>query len=216
MLTPLPFALQASAACVPHAELALSLAAAFHEVDAAAVDTHIERIGAHLVLPPEASPLEELVALGDLFADTLVAPRADVGGDVCGLMLDDALDQGEAHPLIRAVVAVEVGRRHGLDFGLVSDGRQVCIAHEQLADPLLLCAETNEIVDARKLSADLQWHCSHETCGLLLDELEERWVAWTRFDDALLAADLRLRLPLDEDSAAAARTRLERVRARLN
>ena len=37
MLEPLPFALAASG-CPPHAELAVSMAGAFHDVDAALVD----------------------------------------------------------------------------------------------------------------------------------------------------------------------------------
>lgn len=215
MLTPLPFALQASAACVPHAELALSLAAAFHDVDAVAVDARIERIAAQVATSKQASAHDELEALADLLAHPSF-PVADKGGDVCCLMLDDALESGRAHPLTRAILAIEVGRRHGIDVGLVSNGAQHCVAHERLEEPLLLCADSAEIVEAPKLPDGLQWHCSHEACGLLLDELEQRWVLWTRFEEALLAASLRLRLPLDDDSMAAARMRRAAVRSRLN
>lgn len=215
MLTPLPFALQATQACVPHAELALSLAAAFHEVDAERVDGQIERLAERLPLERSAGPLDELEALADLLDDRAM-PDATVGGDVCCLMLDDALDQRRAHPLVRAMIAIEAGRRRGLEVGLVSNGSDHCIGHEQLDEPLLLRADNGDVVDADTLSDTLQWHCSHEACGLLLDELEQRWLLWTRIDDALQAANLRLSLPLDGESSQVAKLRLERVRARLN
>jgi hypothetical protein len=214
MLTPLPFALHATRACVPHAELALSLAAAFHDVDANAVDDRIEWLAGH-VTTVSSDPLDELRALGELLADPAM-PRPFVGNDVCCLMLDDALAQGSAHPLMRAVIAVEVGRRLGIEVGVVSNGSQHCVGHHRLDDPLLLRADTGEIVDGHTLDDVLQWQCSHETCGLLIDELEERWLRWTRIAHALHAADLRLSLPLDDESADAARLQRERVRARLN
>jgi hypothetical protein len=215
MLTPLPFALHASQACVPHAELALSLAAAFHEVDADEVEAAVERLAGRLSRPPSRDPLDELHALEALLADPAM-PVPVVGSDICCLMLDDALDQGAAHPLIRAVIAVEVGRRHGMAVGLVSNGHEHCVGHERLDGPLLLRCDSDEIVDAHTLSGTLQWQCSHETCGLLLDELEQRWLLWMRIDDALHAADLRLRLPLDDEAVQTARLRLEHVRSRLN
>jgi hypothetical protein len=215
MLTPLPFALHASQACVPHAELALSLAAAFHEVEAGEVEAAIERLASRLRPPPTHEPLDELRALAVLLSDPAM-PVPVVGSDICCLMLDDALDQGAAHPLIRAVIAIEVGRRHGMAVGLVSNGDEHCVGHERLDGPLLLRADSGEIVDAHLLSETLQWQCSHEACGMLIDELEQRWLLWMRIDDALHAADLRLRLPLDEEAAQAARLRLARVRSRLN
>jgi hypothetical protein len=214
MLTPLPFALHATKACVPHAELALSLAAAFHEVDAGRVDERIEQLAWRLT-PASHDPRDELDALAELLEDPAM-PAAAVGADVCGLMLDDAFDQHEAHPLIRAVIAIEVARRHGIAVGLVSNGHDHCIGHEQLDEPLLLRADSAAVVDAHTLDGVLQWHCSHETCGLLLDELEQRWLLWTRIEEALHAADLRLRLPLDDEAMEGARLRVEHVRARLN
>lgn len=215
MLTPLPFALQATQACVPHAELSLSLAGAFHAIDAERVDRQLEALASRISLPAAAEPIDELHALAELLDDAAM-PESVFGSDVCGLMLDDALAEGAAHPLMRAVIAVEVGRRRGLDLGVVSNGSDHCIGHEQLDEPLLLRADDGAIVDAHTLSDTLQWHCSHEVCGLLLDELEQRWLLWMRIDNALQAADLRLSLPLDDESSQVARLKLERVRARLN
>ncbi len=215
MLTPLPFALQATQACVPHAELALSLAAAFHDVDAERVDGQIERLAGQLSLPPSAEPIDELHALADLLGDAEM-PESAIGGDVCCLMIDDALAHGAAHPLVRAVIAVEAGRRRGMELGVVSNGSEHCIGHERLDEPLLVLADSGAIVDAEELSDTLQWHCSHEVCGLLLDALEQRWLLWTRIEQALHAADLRLSLPLDDESSKIAKLRLAHVRSRLN
>lgn len=215
MLTPLPFALQAPRACVPHAELALSLAAAFHEIDAERVDEQIEALASQLLPPPSSDPIDELHAMSDLLGGAAM-PEAAIGADVCCLMIDDALAQGVAHPLVRAVIAVEAGRRRGFDVGVVSNGSEHCVAHEGLDEPLLVRADDGAVVDAHTLPDTLQWYCSHEVCGLLLDELERRWLLWTRIDNALQAANLRLSLPLDEESSQAARLSVERVRARLN
>ncbi|NLT07687.1 MAG: hypothetical protein GXY03_15465 [Solirubrobacterales bacterium] len=215
MLTPLPFALHASAPCVPHAELALSLAAAFHTVDAEAVDGRIEALAEGLAVDAHASPRDQLDALAELAHDPR-APQVSVGGDVCCLMLDDALADAVAHPLVGAIVLAEVGRRRGLDVGIVSNGRHHCLGHEQLGEPLLLRADTGAVVDGRALPETLQWCCAHETAAMLLDELEERFLTWTRIDEALRAAELRLRLPLDEESEQGARIRVHAVRSRLN
>jgi hypothetical protein len=215
VLSPLPFALQAAQACVPHAELSLSLAGAFHEVDADAVDEAVEGLASALALPPGATPADELRALGVLLSGPL-APRCYEGDRVSGLMIDSALESGVAHPLMRAILAVEVGRRHGIDVGVVSNGDDHCVGHEWLEQPLLLRGDSGEVVDANDIPPTLQWRCSHETSGLLLDELEQRWLRWRRITEALRAADLRLRLPLEDDSLASARVRRAHVRSHLN
>ena len=58
------------------------------------------------------------------------------------------------------------------------------------------------MVDAYTLPPPLTWRCAHETAGLLLDELEPRWLAQGRIDQALQAAELRLCLPFDEQRPA--------------
>ncbi len=215
MLSPIPFALHAAQACVPHAELATSLAGAFHEVDVEAVDERIEQLAAELIGPPPDDPLDQLQALADVLR-LPDAPRPKASDRVGLLMIDVALEDGIAHPLTRAILAVEIGRRHGFDVGLVSNGTVHCVGHEQLDEPLLLRCDSAAIVDAHTIPATLQWRCSHEVCALLLDELEDRWLRWNRIEEALLAARLRLRLPLDEGCARDARVQVERVRSRLN
>ncbi len=71
-------------------------------------------------------------------------------------------------------------------------------------------------MDARELRPPLAWRCSHETCGLLIDELEPLWLRDGRLDHALTTAELRLCLPFEERALTYARRRLDHVRARLN
>ena len=216
MLEPLPFALHATSADPTHAELALSLACAFGPVDPVAVDEAVERLAAALPAPARAEPLEELAALSALVrrgpwpaADDTPGPR--------GLLLPSAL-AGRAGSPARAlsVLMAEVAARRGIPVGVVSNGRDHLNAHTQLGEPLLLRPGCGTIVDARELPPPLTWRCSHETCGLLIDELEPLWLRDGRVDHALTTAELRVCLPFEERGLARARRRLEQVRARLN
>jgi hypothetical protein len=213
MFAPLPFALHATAGCPPHAELALSLAWTFDEVDAAALDAELDAIATLLPAPATNHPLDELKTLAPL-ALRCVAPPSDVDTD--GVLLHTALDAAAPHPLAIAIVGTELARRRGMSIGIVSNGEDHCLAHAELPAPLLLVVETGEIVDAHALPATLTWRCAHETAGLLLDELEPRWLAQGRLDRALQAAELRLCLPFDDNGKRIAQRKLHRVQARLN
>jgi hypothetical protein len=213
MFAPLPFALHATAGCPPHAELALSLAWTFDEVDAAALDAELDAIAGMLPAPASPHPLDELKTLTGL-ARRCRPPPSDVDTD--GVMLHTALASTAPHPLALAIVGAELARRRGLSIGIVSNGSDHCLAHTELPAPLLLHVETGQILDANQLAPTLTWRCAHETAGLLLDELEPRWLAQGRLDRALRAAELRLCLPFDETGKRIAERKLRRVRARLN
>lgn len=215
MLTPLPFALHASSRCVPHAELALSLAAVFGDVEADALDERLDDLAAHLPAAPAHDPLAQLRALALLMRDGAF-PATGHGVEPSELLIDRALADGRAAPLTRALVAIEVGRRHGLEIGLVSNGSDHCVAHQRLDQPLLVRAADAALVDAHVLDATPAWQCSHEACGLALDALEHRWLRLGRIGEAIRTAELRLHLPLTDDCMHAAGARLERLRAHLN
>jgi hypothetical protein len=213
MFAPLPFALHATAGCPPHAELALSLAWTFDEVDAAALDAELDALADLMPAPRSNHPLDELKTLAPL-AQYCAAPPSEV--DTEGVLLHTALASGAPHPLAVAIVGTEIGRRRGMSIGIVSNGSEHCLAHTELPAPLLLLIETGEVVDAHALPPTLTWRCAHETAGLLLDELEPRWLAQGRLDRALRAAELRLCLPFDENGKRVAQRKLRRVQARLN
>jgi hypothetical protein len=120
------------------------------------------------------------------------------------------------HPLALAIVTVEVARRRGISVGIVSNGADHFVGHTDLPAPLLLDVDSGKVVAADLVRPTLTWRCAHETAGLLLDELEPRWLAQGRIDLALRAAELRLCLPFDDNGKQVATRRLARVRARLN
>jgi hypothetical protein len=212
MFAPLPFALHATTGCPPHAELALSLAWALEDLDAAELDGRLHALAEQLPVPASTHPLDELKTLAGL-GGPLGSP-SDVDTDP--LLLHRALDCKAPHLLMLTVVGAELARRRGLAIGIVSNGSDHCLAHTELAAPLLLPVGSAQLVDAHTLPAPLTWRCAHETAGLLLDELEPRWLAQGRIDLALQVAELRLCLPFDENSQRVAERKLEQVRARLN
>jgi hypothetical protein len=213
MFAPLPFALHATAGCPPHAELALSLAWSFEEVHAAALDAELDALARMLPAPASDHPLAELKTLCGL-AGRCVAPPDDV--DTEGVLLHTALASEAPHPLALAIIGAELARRRGMAIGIVSNGADHCLAHTALPVPLLLLVELGQIVDAHSLEPSLTWRCAHETAGLLLDELEPRFLAQGRVDRALQAAELRLCLPFDDNGRRIAERKQRRVLARLN
>jgi Transglutaminase-like superfamily len=215
MLAPLPFALHASAGCPAHAELALSLAWAFRDLESAPVEARLDELAAAMPEPASGSPLDQLSALAGLCASPEWC-RVAVRPDPDALLLDSVLATGVGHPLALAVVATEVAARRGIPVGIVSNGSDHRCAHTHLPEPLVLRADDGEIEDARGLPPTLTWRCSHESCGLLIDELEAEWMRHGRLDQALLSAELRMHLPFNDSGAKIARRRLDRLRARFN
>src|ERR1700742_1181981 len=138
MLSPLPFAIHATIGCPAHAELALSLAWTVRDVDAGAVDDAIERLADTVPEAASKSPLDELRALTGLAERLARRARRPARGGVDDLMLDTAVDGHATHPLMRAVIGAEAGRRCGLAVGIVSNGRDHCVAHTRFGEPLLL------------------------------------------------------------------------------
>lgn len=216
MLSPLPFAIHATIGCPAHAELALSLAWAFRDVDAGAVDDALSRLAETVPQPASKSPLDELRALTGLAERLSKRARRPTRGGVDDLMLDTAVDGAATHPLMRAVIVAEAGRRRGLPVGIVSNGTDHCVAHTRLGEPLLLRVDVASIADANDLPPTLSWRCAHEVSGQLLDALEARWLGEGRPDQALEAAELRTHLPFDEQASARAEVQLARVQSRFN
>lgn len=118
-------------------------------------------------------------------------------------MLDSALLRDSAHPLVRAVLACEAGRRRAVQLGIVRNGCDHCVAHVRLPQPVVVRADTAAVVEAGSLPRVLSWRCAHKVCGLLLDALEAPWLRGGRVGEALQAAQLRL-CPKRPDLLAAA------------
>lgn len=217
MFAPLPFALQASAGCPPAAELALSLAASFHAVDAELVDAAFADLAYRVELSgsDRGDPVAELRSLADLRER---CPMLQSGGPMGynALLLDRALLDGNADPLVIAVALVEIARRVGVPLGIVSNGVDHCVGRLHCDEPVVLRACDGALVDARCLEGTLCWRCPHEVCGQLIDELELRWERSGHIAEAIRTAELRLCLPFEPDCVERAALRLEGLRARLN
>lgn len=216
MLEPLPFAL-AVTGCPPHAELAASMAGAFHQVDAALVDDALDHLAAHLA-PVPADPVHALQAVAKLWHEDVLPQVAEDAGavDLNCLFIDRAMGGLGAHPLIQAVLAIEAGRRCGMPLGLVSNGSDHCVAHTKLEEPVVVRACTGQLADGGMLAPVLRWRCAHEACALLLNEMERRLLCCNGLDQALKCAELRLHLPLEDSAVQKAQAQLAGVQARLN
>src|SRR3954470_1000942 len=99
----------ASGGCPPLADLLLSLAAEFREVDMAAADARLDELALPLFGLADG---DARIAAGRLPAllDTEPGFDADRRG-VAGLWLDSVLETRSGHPLVLAALAAEVGRR---------------------------------------------------------------------------------------------------------
>ena len=128
--------MHATAGCPPHAELALSLAHAFDDVDAAALDAELDAIATLLPAPASEHPLAELKTLAPL-ARRCAAPPSDVDTD--GVMLHTALGSGAPHPLAIAIVGAELARRRGLTIGIVSNGSDHFAIEALVVETALTC-----------------------------------------------------------------------------
>lgn len=218
MLEPLPFALAATG-CPPHAELAVSMASAFHDVDGVVIDGALDELAGSVVAPRCSDPVEGLHAIADLWrtgALPQVEPDTGFATDLDHLMLDTALAVGIAHPLVQVLAAIEAGRRCGIPLGLVSNGITHCVAHTRLERPFVVSAPQGELIDGRTLPPVLTWCCAHEACAFLLDELEERQLRCGMVGHGLKSAELRFHLPIDDRGQERAKHKLASVRARLN
>src|SRR3954447_24805144 len=190
--------LHAVGGCPTPAELALALACELGDADAELV------LGAPEI---EGDAEAQLRALG-----THALPARRDGGPEL-LLIDHALERGEADPLLVAIVLAELGRRAGMPVGIVGGSGGHFVAHQRLREPLLLDPVSGGLVDAGQLGV-LHWRCGHQIAAELLDLLQPRYERTGDLRRALHVARLRLALPFDDMSVA--QRRLHIVSARLN
>jgi hypothetical protein len=209
-----PFTLLAQRACTSHASLALSLTAEFAPVRAERAEVALDELAVWLAGARDDGPEGQLHAAADLFGAHLEALALDCAID--DQLLDRVVIDGAGHPLLLAVASVEAGRRAGLALGVVAGADGAFVAHQRLAEPLVIDAATGRVLDVRSLPAPVGWQCSHQVVARILNRIGERaerlgHVAW-----ALRAAELRLALPFEGNTRQRLEADLRRVRARLN
>ncbi|MDW5597528.1 hypothetical protein VSS74_24475 [Conexibacter stalactiti] len=216
-----PFHALTDAPDVAHGKLAVALGAEFEPVRAASLDAALAPLVAELAPLAGAGPAEQLLGAEASFSRHLRAEareHRDLGiGD---LLPHQVAERGRGHELTVALVALEAARRAGLELGLVARSEQVYVAHPQMDEPVLLAAEPEEawhLLDARELGdAELMWQSAHEAVALLLSLILERTHETGHIAHELLAAELWLALPLDDEEQERVQTQLASVRARLN
>jgi hypothetical protein len=209
-----PFTLLAQRGCTSPASLALSLTAEFAPLRAERAELALDELAAWLGGARHDGPEGQLHAAADMLGAHLEALALDCAID--DLLLDRVVIGGAGHPLLLAVASVEAGRRAGLALGVVAGVDGAFVAHQRLAEPLLVDAATGRVLDARSLPAPVAWQCSHQVVARILNRIGERaerlgHVAW-----ALRAAELRLALPFEGSTRERLEADLRRVRARLN
>ncbi len=211
------FAELASAGCPPHGTLALALAGEFHQADVAGAESVLgELTDAIAPLRGEAA-IDQLAHVG-----REVGARLDARirpGKLDDLLLDRVLLTGVGDPVCWAIACVHAARHAGIPLGVVADDEDhVLVAHQHLEAPFVLEPSSPLVpIDATRLPAgDLTWRCSHQTALMLLDRIVTRATRAGRHGDALRAAQLRLELPLDDDTLDALRDEHDGLSARLN
>jgi hypothetical protein len=202
-----------------HGELAIALGAEFEDVDEVALDAALAPIVADLVVLADADPAEQLLGAEAIFGRHLRAesgPERELGiGD---LLPHEVARRRRGDELPVALVALEAARRAGLELGLVACPDAVFLAHAELDVPVLLALTPEwRLVDARELEdPELAWQCAHEAVSLLLELLLDRTRETGNIGAELLAAELCLALPVEDDEQERLQTQLASVRARLN
>lgn len=209
-----PFTLLARSACTSHASLALALTAEFAAVDHRAADLVLDDLALGLRPTRGEAPLDELRAVAEVAGaelETVVLHSA-----IDDLLFDRVLVGRAGHPLLLAIACSEAGRRAGLPLGIVAGSGGAFVAHTQLPDPLLVDPSTARIVDARTLTFEVAWQCSHQIAARVLNRLGERADRIGNVTWSLRAAELRLALPFADSARERLEADLRRVRARLN
>jgi hypothetical protein len=213
----LPFARMAADGCPSHAALALALAAEFHDADEGAAASVLTALTRELAPLREASPLEQLAGAGELVGARIGARVRP--GHIEDLLLDRVLVTGAGDPVCWAIICAQAAEGAGIPLGIVADEEQhVLVAHSDLAAPYVIePMAPMSVIDARQLPAgDLTWRCSHQVALMLLDRIVVRAQRAGRHGDAVRAAQLRLELPLDDDTIDDLRDDADGVQARLN
>ena len=199
-----------------HAELALALAGELREVDSQDADARLARLAESVSMSFGAGARAELESVAAVVLEH-VKPPSERPPDDSDLMLDAALASGCGQPVVAAVLAAEIGRRCGVNLGIVSDGRRHFAAHRGLTDPVVLdFGRRRELRHPEELRADLSWQCAHQVCcailqALLTRALERGDLAW-----ALRLAELKLALPFDSHTRRHALSDLAALQAQLN
>ncbi|MGH2958805.1 MAG: hypothetical protein ACRDKE_04325 [Solirubrobacterales bacterium] len=209
-------------ACPTHHEVGLALAASFDgdaEV-AIAAEQKLQAIARDLAdarLPGD--PAAELIETGRVLDEWLTCDSTEtLRSDFGDLLMPHALVAGAGHELALTAAALAACADAGLPFGAVASSAHIYLAHQELSEPYILAPRFGwrfiEATDLRE--GQLKWLCPHELSGLALDRMNARAATLGRVDLQLRVSQLRVDLPMDQNSCHDAQNDLAMARARFN
>jgi regulator of sirC expression with transglutaminase-like and TPR domain len=203
-------------------ELALALAAEFRAVDPEDALAELDRLGGELAeAAGAASPEDQAEACREVLGERhgFIGDR-DEYDHPDNSMLDLVLERRRGLPILLSVVYVETARRAGFRLGGVGLPGHYVVGHFG-ADPPLLLDPFSGGTSVGKVAPEIAaiyvrpW-AAHETALRILNNLTAAYSSRADFARAIHAAELRLKLPLDDASRTAMTTELRSLHAKFN
>jgi regulator of sirC expression with transglutaminase-like and TPR domain len=201
--------------------LAVTLAAEFHGVDAAAVMSELDALAVELAAAVEATdrtPLAEARACRELLGTVhgFTGDR-DTYDDPRNSMLDIVLDRRRGLPILLSVIYVEVGRRAGVELEGIGLPGHFVVGHFGTVPPLLLdpFAGGTPMENDYDSSLTRPWP-AHDIALRMLNNLVPAFARRGNVGAAIHAAELRLALPVPASHRETLTDELRALRARLN
>ncbi|MDP9400724.1 MAG: transglutaminase-like domain-containing protein [Actinomycetota bacterium] len=215
-----PFAELAAAPDPALDELALALAAEFHEVDAAGALARLDALGAELVeatatIPatPQAQARACTELLGAVHGFAGDRERYD---DPDNSMLDLVLARRRGLPILLSVVYIEVARRAGIPLAGLNLPGHFVVGHFGATPPLVLDPFAARVLGAGAGQGRADPARPAEIALRMLNNLVASFERRGHLAAAIRAASMRLALPAPAPLAEALRLELRTLRARLN
>lgn len=201
--------------------VALSLAAEFREIDAAAALATLDSLAAELVRaaePTSRTPEELARACGRTLgvAHGFAGDRAHYDRPE-NSMLDLVLARRRGLPILLSVVYVEVARRAGIELGAVGLPGHFVVGHFGADPPLLLdpFAGGGRISPAVALQSIRPWR-AHEVAMRMLNNLVAAYQRRGDLGAAIHAARMRTALPAQASEREMLQAEFRALQARLN
>jgi regulator of sirC expression with transglutaminase-like and TPR domain len=215
------FAGLAGAPDPPIEELALAMAAELRDTDRAAARSRLDELGEQLASLASGGSAElEAWACGELLGgrEGLAGDREEYDNPD-NSMLDLVLERRRGLPIALSVVYVAAARRAGIEqlAGVGLPGHFV-VAHFGASPPLVLDPFSGGVrvsVQAPAQRLVRPWS-PHETALRMLNNLVAAYTRRARLGDAIVAARLRLALPVPDAERARLEEELVSLSARLN
>jgi regulator of sirC expression with transglutaminase-like and TPR domain len=220
-MEPVAFAELAADPEAPIDRLALALAAEFRDVDWREAGERLDRLGrevADSLSDAPRAPHREAAACRLVLSDRhgYVGDQSDYG-DPRNSMLDLVLGRRLGLPISLSVLWVAVARRAGVALDGVGLPGHYVVGHFGAAPPLLLDPfGGGELVRDEVPEALVRPWSAHETVLRMLNNLVRSWLERGDLTRALRAADLRLAVPIDNETHEQYVTERAALQARLN